>query len=252
MTGMTCVVTGANTGIGRETAIGLARLGARVVLVARNRERGERALAEVMAAANVAGRGGSGELEIADLSVQSQVRALAATIRAKYPVLDVLVNNAGLALKKRTLSADGIEMTFAVNFLAYFMLANLLLPSLLNSPKGRIVIVASGAHAALRELDFYNLQGEKRFRGYGSYAMSKLEDVMFGYALARRLARNEGNGECSASWGDRDGDLALVVALQQHRPAVHVVAERGRAPARAACRGCVARRCERTLLRQVR
>lgn len=187
MHGKTCVITGANTGIGKAAAKQLAALGAHVVMVCRNRERGERARADISAAAQESGRGGSTELLIADLSSQSDVRAVAHDILVAHPKIDVLVNNAGIALARRELTVDGIERTFAVNYLAYFMLANLLLPALRAAGRARIINVASGAHASGR-FDLDNLQGERQYRNYSMYAASKLQDVMFTYALARRLA----------------------------------------------------------------
>ena len=186
MHGKTCVTTGANTGIGKAAAQQLAALGAHVVMVCRNRERGERARADISAAAQESGRGGSTELLIADLSSQSDVRAVAHDILVAHPKIDVLVNNAGIALARRELTVDGIERTFAVNYLAYFMLANLLLPALRAAGRARIINVASGAHASGR-FDLDNLQGERQYRNYSMYAASKLQDVMFTYALARRL-----------------------------------------------------------------
>jgi len=187
MHGKTCVITGANTGIGKAAAEQLAALGAHVVMVCRNRERGERARTDISAAAQEGGRDGSTELLIADLSSQSDVRAVAHDILVAHPKIDVLVNNAGLALARRELTVDGIERTFAVNYLAYFMLANLLLPALRAAGRARIINVASGAHASGR-FDLDNLQGERQYRNYSMYAASKLQDVMFTYALARRLA----------------------------------------------------------------
>ncbi|HEY5087232.1 MAG TPA: SDR family oxidoreductase [Gemmatimonadaceae bacterium] len=187
MHGKTCLITGANAGIGKAAAESLTALGAQVVMVCRNRERGERARAEISSAAQKGGRGGGVELLIADLSSQSEIRAVARDIGAAHPKIDVLVNNAGLALKQREFTVDGIERTFAVNYLAYFMLANLLLPALRAAEHARIINVASGAHAS-GKLEFDNLQGERRYRNIAMYAASKLEDVMFTYALARRLA----------------------------------------------------------------
>jgi NAD(P)-dependent dehydrogenase (short-subunit alcohol dehydrogenase family) len=187
MHGKTCVITGANTGIGKAAAEQLAALGAHVILVCRNRERGERARADITTAAQKSGRGGSSELLIADLSSQSEVRAVAHEILAAHPKIDVLINNAGVALARRELTVDGIERTFAVNYLAYFMLATLLLPALRAAGHARIVNVASGAHASGR-FDPDNLQGERHYGNYAMYAASKLQDVMFTYALARRLA----------------------------------------------------------------
>lgn len=187
MQGKVSVITGANTGIGKAAAGALAALGARIVMICRDRARGERALADIAAAAANGGLGGGAELFIADLSSQSDIRAVAAGILAAHPRIDVLVNNAGVALNHRELTVDGVERTFAVNYLAYFMLANLLLPALRAAGRARIINVASGAHASGR-FDLDNLQGERQYRNYSMYAASKLQDVMFTYALARRLA----------------------------------------------------------------
>jgi NAD(P)-dependent dehydrogenase (short-subunit alcohol dehydrogenase family) len=187
MQGKVCVITGANTGIGKAAAGALAALGARIVMICRDRARGERALADIAAAAANGGLGGGAELFIADLSSQSDIRAVAAGILAAHPRIDVLVNNAGVALNHRELTVDGVERTFAVNYLAYFMLANLLLPALRAAGRARIVNVSSNAHRRGR-LDFDNLQGERRYSNIRMYSESKLEDLMFTYALSRRLA----------------------------------------------------------------
>lgn len=190
MRGKTCVITGANTGIGKAAAESLAALGANVVMICRNRAKGEKARADINRAAAESGNGGTAELRIADLSAQAEVRSVAQDILASFPTIDVLVNNAGVALKRREVTVDGIERTFAVNYLAYFMLANLLLPSLRAAIHARIINVASGAHATAK-LDFDNLQGERNYKNYPMYAASKLEDIMFTYALARRLATSD-------------------------------------------------------------
>lgn len=187
MQGKTCVITGANTGIGKAAAEALASLGAQLVIVCRDRDKGERARADISSAGQRGGKGGSVELRIADLSSQSEIRAVAGDILRAHPRIDVLVNNAGLALKRRELTVDGIERTFAVNYLAYFMLANLLLPGLRAAQSARIINVASRAHAS-GKLEFDNLQGERSYSNIKMYAAGKLEDVMFTYALARRLA----------------------------------------------------------------
>jgi NAD(P)-dependent dehydrogenase (short-subunit alcohol dehydrogenase family) len=184
MHGKACVITGANTGIGKAAAESLAALGAHVVIICRNRAKGEIALADIRRGA---ANGGSAELVIADLSSQSEVRRAASDVVAAHPKIDVLINNAGVAPRRRELTVDGIERSFAVNYLAYFMLANLLLPAMRAAGRARIVNVASAAHGrGTLELD--NLQGERRYRQYRMYASSKLEDVMLTYALARRLA----------------------------------------------------------------
>ncbi|MEW5931169.1 MAG: SDR family oxidoreductase [Gemmatimonadota bacterium] len=183
MAGRTCVITGANAGIGRATALALARVGARVGMVSRSRERGEAARAEV-----VRGSGsGAVDLFVADLSVQAEVRGLAAEIRERYDRLDVLVNNAAIYTAKRALSPDGIELQLAVNHLAPFLLTRLLLDRLERSAPARVVTVSSEAHRTVR-LEWDNLQGERRYRGLRAYGAAKLANLLFTRELARRTA----------------------------------------------------------------
>jgi NAD(P)-dependent dehydrogenase (short-subunit alcohol dehydrogenase family) len=186
-----CVVTGATSGIGRVAARELARMGATVVAVARDRARGEAAVAEFTEAG-----GRPAELLVGDLSVQADVRRVAAEFLRRHPRLDVLVNNAGAIHSGRELTADGLERTFAVNHLAYFLLTALLRPALESAPAGRVVSVSSEAHRGVRALDFANLQGERRYTPMGAYAQSKLENVLFTYELARRLARTRVTANC--------------------------------------------------------
>jgi NAD(P)-dependent dehydrogenase (short-subunit alcohol dehydrogenase family) len=186
LTGRVAVVTGANRGIGNATAEGLARTGARVVLVTRRGEDGD-AAAHAIAAAT-----GNQALEVcaADLAVQAQVREAARVIGRRHAAVHVLVNNAGLASKQRTLSPDGIEMTVAVNHLAYFTLTLSLLDRIKAGAPARIVNVSSGSH--LRErLDFDDLENVKAYGGVKAYGRSKLMNVLFTFELARRL---EGTG----------------------------------------------------------
>ncbi len=185
MAGATIVITGATAGIGKATAVALARLGASLVIPTRDRARGETARREILAAKPDA----RVDLLDADLASLASVRALAAELIATYPRIDVLVNNAGGSRPTRQLSPDGYELTFAVNYLAPFLLTNLLLDRLKASAPARIVNVASAAHA--RRLDFDNLQGERHYSLMGAYSASKLELIMFTYELARRL---EGTG----------------------------------------------------------
>src|SRR5919112_1324015 len=138
-----CLITGATSGIGKATAIGLASMGAGVVMVGRDRGRGEAALAEIREKSTNA----SVDLMLADLSSQEQIRRLADEFKEAYPRLDVLINNAGLFRSKRISAADGIETTFAVNHLAYFLLTRLLLDVLKASSPSRIVNVSSGDHS---------------------------------------------------------------------------------------------------------
>jgi len=180
LAGRVCLVTGATGGIGLEIARGLAGRGATVLCVGRDQARGE------AVAASLADAGGSGVYLRADLSIQADIRALADTVAARWPRLDVLVNNAGGMFGKRTLSADDIEMTFALNHLGYVLLTELLLLALRAADRGRIVNVASTAHRGAR-LDFDNLQGERHYDGLAAYRLSKLGNILFTYALAKRL-----------------------------------------------------------------
>ncbi len=182
MGGKTCVVTGANSGIGKEVSRGLAADGAQVLMIARDPVRGEAARAEVAAATS----NEAVELLICDLSSQRQVRDLAATILDSCDRIDVLINNAGLTLGRRTLTEDGIETTFAVNHLAPFLLTNLLRERLESSAPSRVVTVASDAHRGA-EIDFDDPGGARGYSGWRAYAQSKLANVLFTRELAKRL-----------------------------------------------------------------
>ena len=187
MPGKTCLITGANAGIGKAAAIGLARQGARVVLLCRDEARGRAAMAEIER------QSGSGSLDllIADLASQAQIRQAADEYLQRFDRLDVLINNAAvLAWRERRLNEDGLEMTFAVNHLAPFLLTGLLLGRLEECAPSRIVTVASGAHRKT-ELDFDDLQNERAYSPFDAYSRSKLANVYFTYELARRL---EGTG----------------------------------------------------------
>jgi retinol dehydrogenase-14 len=181
-----CLITGATSGIGRATAIGLANMGARVVMVGRDRDRGEAALAEIKEKTT----NPSVDLMLADLSSQEEIRRLAVEFNETHPRPDVLINDAGLFRSERITTADGLETTFAVNHLAYFLLTNLLLDVLKTSAPSRIVNVSSGDHTN-GTIDFDDLQGEKGYKGPKAYSQSKLANVLFTYELARRL---EGTG----------------------------------------------------------
>jgi NAD(P)-dependent dehydrogenase (short-subunit alcohol dehydrogenase family) len=182
MSGKTCLVTGANSGIGLEIARGLALGGARVLMVARDRERGESARDDVAGSTN----NPEVELLVCDLSSQSQIRALAAAVLDRCHRLDVLVNNAGLTLGKRTLTEDGIETTFAVNHLAPFLFTNLLRDRLVDSRPARIVTVASDAHRGA-QIDFADPSGERGYSAWTAYSQSKLANILFTGELSRRL-----------------------------------------------------------------
>ena len=183
MDGKVCIVTGANAGIGLATAVGLAELGATVVMVCRNRARGEAALQEVQ------DRTGNDavHLLLADLASLAEVRQVAATFKQQFDRLDVLINNAAVITLKREETVDGLERQFAVNHLAPFLLTNLLLDDLKASAPSRIVNVSSGVHAAA-QIDFADLQSNKRYRRSEVYGRTKLMNVLFTKELARRLA----------------------------------------------------------------
>ncbi|MEJ2746298.1 MAG: SDR family oxidoreductase [Anaerolineae bacterium] len=183
MPGQVCLITGGNAGIGLATAIGLARLGAQVVIVSRDRGRGETAVTQIKQAANSQ----TVNLLVADLSSQAQIRHLAAEFRQQHTRLDVLVNNAGLIPRSRQVTEDGYEMQLAVNHLAYFLLTNLLLDLLQASAPARIVNVSSQVHA-WAEIDFTDLQNERSYNPTGVYGQTKLMNVLFTHELARRLA----------------------------------------------------------------
>jgi retinol dehydrogenase-14 len=182
MSGRVCVLTGATRGIGRATAEGLAELGATLVLVCRRLEDG-RAVARDLAEKYRAPRP---EVVIADLSSQRSIRDAADEIRERHPDIQVLINNAGVIPKERETTVDGLEMQFAVNHLAYFLLTNLLLDRLIAGAPARVVSVSSGAHQG-GTLDFSDLQSERRYDPVRVYGRTKLANVLFTYELARRL-----------------------------------------------------------------
>jgi len=185
------LITGSTDGIGRQAALELAATGATIVVHGRDHDRGRKTVDEIRTATgnqNV-------ELVIADLSSLRQVREMAGKILRSYNRLDVLVNNAGVFMKTRQLSADGFELTFAVNHLAPFLLTNLLLVLLRKSSAARVITVSSVAHMR-GTVDFENLQGEKAFGGYNAYARSKLANVLFTYELARRLEGTTVTANC--------------------------------------------------------
>jgi NAD(P)-dependent dehydrogenase (short-subunit alcohol dehydrogenase family) len=185
MKGKICMITGANSGIGKATAIGLAKMGATIVMVCRNQKKGEKALNYIKNES----KNGDVSLLIADLSSQKAIHQLVKEFKENYQHLHVLINNAGVNLSKRVLTEDGIESTFAINYLAPFLLSNLLLDVLQNSSPSRIVNVASNVMA--KSINFENLNGEKHYRQLKVYAQSKLALVLFTYEFARRFEGKE-------------------------------------------------------------
>lgn len=180
--GKLCMVTGATDGIGKATATALAAQGAHLIVVGRNCEKAEKTVAEIRQETN----NPAVEFMLADFSSQQSTRDLAEQFLDKYDRLDVLVNNAGLMTIKRTETADGVEMMFAVNHLGYFLLTNLLLDTLVASAPARIVNVSSGAHEGV-VLDFDDLNSRHDYGGMKVYGRSKLANIYFTYELARRL-----------------------------------------------------------------
>jgi NAD(P)-dependent dehydrogenase (short-subunit alcohol dehydrogenase family) len=177
------MVTGARSGIGKAIAMALAKLGATVVMVARDRTKGESVLAEVKAASGNA----TSELLIADLSSQASVREAVMAFKDRHARLDLLVNNAAVFKSKRELTPDGIEVMFATNHLGPFLLTNLLLDVLKASSSARILIVTAPSTV---KLNFEDVQGERRFNALSAFGATKMANLLFAFALARRLQRS--------------------------------------------------------------
>jgi NAD(P)-dependent dehydrogenase (short-subunit alcohol dehydrogenase family) len=183
LAGKICLVTGASRGIGYETAAGLARMGAHVILVSHVDERLQEAKDRITAESGP----DAVRAYVADLSIQAEIHQLADEIIKDYDQLDILINNVGGWFSKFEKSADGIEMTFSLNHLSYFLLTGRLLPLLQNSTHARIINVSSDAHRQPRGMQFDDLQFTRRYRTFAVYAQSKLANVLFTYELARRL-----------------------------------------------------------------
>jgi retinol dehydrogenase 14 len=186
MTGKVCLITGANAGIGKQTALGLARMHPTVVMVCRDGERGFTSQQEIKQQSG----NDSIELMICDLASQNSIRRLASDFKERHDRLDVLINNAGVLLREHSLNEDGIENTFATNHLGYFLLTNLLLDVLKKSAPARIVNVASTAHK-YGKLNIGEWVTGADYGAFSAYANSKLANVLFTYELARRI---EGTG----------------------------------------------------------
>jgi len=214
MDGKTVIITGGNSGIGKAAAVDLARAGARVVITARSEQRGTAAVADIVAASGSS----TVELSLFDLADLSSVRAGATDLLDRCPRIDVLLNNAGLILTERTLSADGYEATFAVNHLGPFLLTELLRQRLIDSTPSRIVNVASTAHNfARRGMVFDDLMAERSYRQMEVYGRSKLANILFTVELATRLAgtgvtANSLHPGSVATGYARDGDTSGFMA----------------------------------------
>lgn len=188
MQGKMVMVTGATNGIGKAAALALAKMGASVVVVGRSAERTAATVKEIQAAAghqNV-------EAITGDLSLMSGVRAVAAKFLERHDRLDVLLNNAGGVFNERQVTSEGLEMTFALNHMSYFLMTHLLLGALRKSAaetgEARVISVSSGAHMVVRKFDISDAQSERRYSSFGAYGKSKLMNVLFAYELAKRVS----------------------------------------------------------------
>src|SRR5438270_10345319 len=215
MQGKICMVTGANSGIGKATALALAQMGATVVMVCRNRARGEQARSEI----TTKSRNNAVDLLLGDLSSQQSIRPLVEHFQHHYTHLHVLINNAGASFPGRRETVDGVEMTLAVNYLAPFLLTHLLLDVLKASAPARIVNVSSNSHeAGYIKLD--NLQSKNPYRSMKVYGQSKLAVVLFTYELARRLQGTGVTVNClhpgfvATHFGQRDAGPAFRLLVK--------------------------------------
>ena len=224
MQGKTVVMTGATSGIGEVAAIRLAEQGARIVFTAREKSRAD----DTMAALRKANPSAEHAVHMADLSTLAEMKRVAGVL-AREPQIDVLVNNAGALFNKRQETADGLEMTFALNHMAYFTVTNLLLGKL--KPGSRIVSVASNAHRGAK-LDFDDLQSRKGYIGFPVYARSKLCNILFNRELARRItgsgitANALHPGFVATRFGDNSGGLMRTV-LKVAKPIGAISPEEG-------------------------
>ena len=185
MNGKICLVTGATDGIGKVSARVLAELGAKVIIVGRNPEKSAIVLAELR---SISGNENI-DLLMADLAVMQEVRDLAEQVISRYDRIDVLLNNAGGYFTKHEITSDGLEMTFALNHMSYFLLTNKLMELLKYSAPARIVNVSSDAHYGV-DMEFENLNGEQEYKAWKAYQKSKLANVLFTYELLKKVPGN--------------------------------------------------------------
>jgi len=178
-----CIITGANSGIGKETAIKLAQLGIKVVMICRSAEKGLAAQQEIIAKSN----NKNVELHIADLSSQIEIRQLAHELKIKYPEIHILINNAGAINDTFSLTVDQIETTFATNHLAYFLLTDLLIDNLKSAGHARVINLASEVQR-MGKINFDDINYIKNYSSMTVYSQSKLANIMFTYEMARRIA----------------------------------------------------------------
>jgi NAD(P)-dependent dehydrogenase (short-subunit alcohol dehydrogenase family) len=187
-TGRTAVVTGANTGLGLETAAALAAHGAHVVLAVRNLDKGKDAIQEIEARIGAAGPGATLTLQELDLTSLDSIRAAADELRSHHDRIDLLINNAGVMFTPRSTTKDGFELQFGTNHLGHFALTGLLLDRLLPVPGSRVVTVSSMGHRIRAAIHFDDLQRERSYGRVAAYGQSKLANLLFTYELQRRLA----------------------------------------------------------------
>jgi NAD(P)-dependent dehydrogenase (short-subunit alcohol dehydrogenase family) len=221
----TIVITGATSGIGEVAAVELARQGARLVVVARDPERVAMTLPKIRRA----NPSEDHKVHIADLSRIEEMKRVAKEITSAEPQIDVLVNNAGAMFGSRQLTEDGLEKTFALNHMSYFVVTNMLLPNLKSG--ARIVSTASDAHNGAK-LDFGDLQSERRYSGFPVYSKSKLCNILFNRELARRLAGSGVTANClhpgfvATRFGDQSGGVTSV-AIRIAKPIGAISPEEG-------------------------
>ena len=212
MQGKVVVITGATSGIGQVAAEKLAGMGARMVLVARDKARGKAALARLRELTP----GVAHSIHYADLSRLAQMKQVAAAIAATEPRIDVLINNAGALINSRHVTEDGLELTFALNHMAYFVMTEGLRERLLASAPARVVSVSSHAHKHAK-LDFNDLQSANGFGGFKAYGRSKLANILYTRELARRLAGTGVTANClhpgfvDTRFGDQSGGRATFI-----------------------------------------
>ena len=219
MRGKICLITGSNSGIGKETAVGLAKMGATVVMVVRNEERGEKAKAEIIQETG----NQFIDLMLCDMSSMSSIKSFASKFKDRYDRTDALINNAGAEFVKRQVTAEGFDQTFAVDYLAPFLLTYELLDLLKASAPSRIINVSSGL-AKNGKIDFDDLQNKKNYKGMQAYSNAKLMLMMFTYELSRRLMGSGVTadvlmpGFVATNLGKNSGSLRSSIMFKMVRP----------------------------------
>ena len=230
-TGRTAIITGANTGLGYETAVALAGQGARVVLAVRNLDKGKQAATRIAEAHP----GATVELQELDLTSLASIRAAAEQLRADHDRIDLLINNAGVMWTPKSTTADGFELQFGTNHLGHFALTGLLLDRLLPVPGSRVVTVSSIGHRLRAAIHFDDLQWEHSYNRVGAYGQSKLANLLFTYELQRRLAPRGTTAAVAAHPGGSRTELTrnvprLVAAVNAVLEPLYQGADRGALP----------------------